>query len=1426
MAFWADLYRLFTYAFTDDPLAKQNSKRRLSGAGVSQPDAIPDLRNADGFTAGAGAFIRVQNDLIDVTSIGNRLNRYKEYDRLLASMPEIDMSMTVFADETCFTEDTKIATVFYGFKTIKWLYENQKENRFPVYCYSFEKEDYTIGWAYDPRPVKKAKVIKLLLSDGNYETVTLDHKILKRNGTWVEAENLKVGDELMPFYRLRPNRNFNDLKTNQYPRIYTHNKGWIHERQFIDEWRQNCDLEEYKECNTIVRMKTKGMLTKDIQKFFNKSRISLESTYLKHGFTTSEIKQLSKIPDKKRIIGIQPVKEEQLVYDLSVETHQNFCTESIVLHNCQRDENNRVFKINVKNQAVKKELELLFFGRNELNLNQRSMWNKAKRLFVMGDLFLELIIDPEDPKKGIQGIQELPADSMYRIETTKGKLLEFQQAKEGPDFQAIVNAPIASATEAELAQSYAIRFSPEQIIHIRIGDYRKPFYPYGVSLIDPARGAAHQLRMMEDSMVVYRLCLVGNTRVRTTKGYKYIKDLEHKDLVYSFDKDKVVPAEVLYKKDNGIQSVFTVKSQHIEITGTATHPILVNRDGIIQYVDIQDLNTSKDKLILVSQNNNEEKEINIPHSKYTRFPEKVNNNFAKLLGSICIASEINEENKIVLKTKSSFYKKYIKQILPKSLKSEMNFSYFNDLFEGNINRVPNWMFNCNLEIRKSFMEGILNKKQFIEDTSYTIKSNNEQFLEDIKELWTGMGLCSGHIKHRKKENIWTIRLTYRKLPKYEDIVKVIKKKKERVYDISVNNTIHNFIANGVPVHNTRAPERRIFYIDVGQLPSYKAEAFVERLKDQFKKKKVVRNPQGATSANSVEERYHAPAQDEDYWLPLRPGSNTRIETLPGACLALDTKIPLLDGRTLSLSDLIKEYEEGKQNWAYSCNPQTGKPIPGKITWAGITRKNTEVMRITFDNGESLVCTPDHKFPLIGRKEKTQAKDLKPGDSMIPFNLRMKPLKTLCNTQHLQIYDISTKKWKSISELRKQLNGSIKGQKGNDSNRKKLYNKMTIVFPKIVFDKFMEYLKQGLSGPKAIEEINKDKNLVNILAETNKNISRKSCIHDGLKRTHISRMVQAFGYKNISHAIEEAECYNHKVVKVEFLTERVDTGTLTIDGHEELHNYHTFAISLNDNGITGIYTYNSNLDAIDDSVYFRSKLFAALGMPRNYFSLEDPSQTRISLSALDARFARLIERLQSYLEDGLCTIADRHLKLIGVPEEAYEDLDIKMTPPSDWRELSRAEVMTNRISNANSLAGSLIYSQKDILTKIMHHSDEEADEIIARVKIQKMEDLKLQILGQNPILLGVGLPGSDETEIGTEPGGPNPQLGDQSMSPDQGFPPPEMAAKQEEENELLPPSGQAKPLADPTDDEIINYDLSIEDYSNDKDIESIDYSEIE
>lgn len=75
----------------------------------------------------------------------------------------------------------------------------------------------------------------------------------------------------------------------------------------------------------------------------------------------------------------------------------------------------------------------------------------------------------------------------------------------------------------------------------------------------------------------------------------------------------------------------------------------------------------------------------------------------------------------------------------------------------------------------------------------------------------------------------------------------------------------------------RAPERRVFYIDVGQLPKQKAEQYMRDMMSRFRNK-IVYNQ---TTGEIRDERNHLSVL-EDYWLPRREGSQgTQIITLPG-----------------------------------------------------------------------------------------------------------------------------------------------------------------------------------------------------------------------------------------------------------------------------------------------------------------------------------------------------------------------------------------------------------------------------------------------------------------------------------------------------------------------------------------------------------------
>ena len=76
---------------------------------------------------------------------------------------------------------------------------------------------------------------------------------------------------------------------------------------------------------------------------------------------------------------------------------------------------------------------------------------------------------------------------------------------------------------------------------------------------------------------------------------------------------------------------------------------------------------------------------------------------------------------------------------------------------------------------------------------------------------------------------------------------------------------------------SRAPERRIFYIDVGNLPKIKAEQYLKDIMTRYKNKMVY----DAQTGELRDDRKHM-SMLEDYWLPRREGGRgTEITTLPG-----------------------------------------------------------------------------------------------------------------------------------------------------------------------------------------------------------------------------------------------------------------------------------------------------------------------------------------------------------------------------------------------------------------------------------------------------------------------------------------------------------------------------------------------------------------
>ncbi len=78
----------------------------------------------------------------------------------------------------------------------------------------------------------------------------------------------------------------------------------------------------------------------------------------------------------------------------------------------------------------------------------------------------------------------------------------------------------------------------------------------------------------------------------------------------------------------------------------------------------------------------------------------------------------------------------------------------------------------------------------------------------------------------------------------------------------------------------RAPERRIFYVDVGNMPAHMAMSFVERVKNEIQQRRIPSATGGGTSV--MDSSYNPLSTNEDYFFPqTAEGRGSKVETLPG-----------------------------------------------------------------------------------------------------------------------------------------------------------------------------------------------------------------------------------------------------------------------------------------------------------------------------------------------------------------------------------------------------------------------------------------------------------------------------------------------------------------------------------------------------------------
>lgn len=114
-----------------------------------------------------------------------------------------------------------------------------------------------------------------------------------------------------------------------------------------------------------------------------------------------------------------------------------------------------------------------------------------------GSQFLDALIVDGDVFIKRQGREAIASDIMWRIETVKGKLIEFQRSWEGPNYEVAIDP-------AHRTKSQAVRFAPDEIVHFRVLG-NNGYYPYGRALADLS--VSHSDGEMAD--LFYKAAAVG-----------------------------------------------------------------------------------------------------------------------------------------------------------------------------------------------------------------------------------------------------------------------------------------------------------------------------------------------------------------------------------------------------------------------------------------------------------------------------------------------------------------------------------------------------------------------------------------------------------------------------------------------------------------------------------------------------------------------------------------------------------------------------------------------------------------------------------------------------------------------------------------------------------------------------------------------------
>ena len=168
------------------------------------------------------------------------------------------------------------------------------------------------------------------------------------------------------------------------------------------------------------------------------------------------------------------------------------------------------------------------------------------------------------------------------------------------------------------------------------------------------------------------------------------------------------------------------------------------------------------------------------------------------------------------------------------------------------------------------------------------------------------------------------------------------------------------------------------------------------------------------------------------------------------------------------------------------------------------------------------------------------------------------------------------------------------------------------------------------------------------------------------------------------------------------------------------------------------TKGMDYTAIEDVVYLRDKLFAALKVPKAFMGYEKDLTGKATLAAEDIRFARTIDRIQRIVLSELYKIALVHLYTQGYKNEALTNFELSLTTPSIIYDQERIALMKEKVDLARQMMETKLLPTDWIYDNIFHLSQDQYDEyrdLIAEDQKRTFRMKQIENEGNDPLESG-------------------------------------------------------------------------------------------